>query len=80
MPLRPSLIPLSRLLPGHSARVVEVAVQEVQVALLNMGIAPGDVIEVANLGPGGDPLAIRSAGTKLAFRKVVADSIYVEAL
>ena len=54
---------------GEKARVTSVGSRELEIALLQLGLVPGEVVELSNEAPGGDPIAIRVQGTKIAMRK-----------
>jgi Fe2+ transport system protein FeoA len=63
---------------GARARVVTIGPVEAQIALLNMGLVPGDVVEVTDIALRGGPIAIRVHGTKIAMRADLARQITVE--
>ena len=45
--------------------------------LLEMGCLPGEQIEISNIAPLGDPIAIKVSGYKLSLRKQEAATILV---
>jgi Fe2+ transport system protein FeoA len=47
-------------------------------ALLNMGVMPGDVLELTDRILGGCPIAFRVRSTKIALRRNHAESVEVE--
>lgn len=50
---------------------------EVSLKLLEMGCLPGEVIQVKNIAPFGDPIAISVGGYVLGLRKTEASSVIV---
>jgi len=46
--------------------------------LLDMGVMPGEEIEVIRVAPLGDPIEIRVKGYNLSLRKIEAEGIVVE--
>lgn len=77
MKIASSNIQLSDLPKGSSARIMEVDTAEVQMALVRLGITPGDTCVLASKAPFGDPLAIAVNGTKIAIRKRDAAHVWV---
>lgn len=51
--------------------------KEISVKLLEMGCLPGEVVEVRNVAPFGDPIAIYVGGYVLGLRKAEAASVMV---
>lgn len=72
------LFPLTALKPGERGTVRQITRVELQIALMNMGLVPGDSLQVANWGVGGDPLAVRVGGTKLSLSRRLAAAILIE--
>ena len=72
-----SNIQLSDLPKGRHARIMEVDTSEVQMALVKLGITPGDTCTLASKAPFGDPLAIAINGTKIGIRKRDAAHVWV---
>lgn len=72
------LFPLTALKPGEKGTLRQVTHVELQITLMNMGLSPGDAIEVANWGVGGDPLAIRVGANKLSLSRELATSMLIE--
>ena len=46
--------------------------------LMDMGLLPGTLIEVARIAPFGDPIVIKLRGFQMSFRKKEAEEILVE--
>jgi len=46
--------------------------------LMDMGLLPGTVLEIARVAPFGDPVAIKLRGFQMSFRKKEAEGIIVE--
>ena len=64
---------LDRLRPGDRGVIAELIGDDpVTVRLLEMGLLPGEPVEVLGVAPLGDPLAIRVRGTRLALRRIDA--------
>lgn len=61
---------LAQLRPGESGRVVAVGGDDaVSVRLLELGLLPGEALQVLGVAPLGDPLSISLRGTRLAIRR-----------
>lgn len=73
-------VPLASLRKGDRAIVRNISSLDVQITLMNMGLMPGDTLELTDLAMAGCPLAVRVNGTKIAFRRSVAKAIEVEKL
>jgi DtxR family Mn-dependent transcriptional regulator len=64
--------------PGQQARIVQIESQgAVRQRLLDMGILPHTMLEVARVGSGGDPVWIRLQGYELALRRSEAGAVLV---
>lgn len=46
--------------------------------LMDMGLLPGTVLEIARVAPFGDPVAIKLRGFQMSFRRKEAEDIIVE--
>lgn len=68
---------LSELKPGQKGVVEGFEEEMISLKLLEMGCIPGEIVEVINLAPLGDPMAIRISGYKLSLRKSEAVNIRV---
>ncbi len=71
-------IPLDHLPRGGHAILRRIHSSEARFALLNMGIMPGDVLELTDVNLGGCPIAFRVRSTKVALRRAVAATVEVE--
>lgn len=72
---------LADLAPGEQGRVQQIGGGgAVRQRLLDMGILPNAVIEVARKAPAGDPIWIRLQGYELALRDAEAAAVLVEAV
>lgn len=75
-----STLTLADLRTGDVVRLLEVQSLDAQVALLQMGVAPGATLTLTNRAPQGCPVAFHVHGTKIALRRAVAQQIRVERL
>jgi DtxR family Mn-dependent transcriptional regulator len=74
-----NLVPLSRLKPGESGRVLQVlAGKGVCQRLIEMGVLPNVRIEMEGVAPLGDPIRVRIKGYRLSMRGQEAASILVD--
>lgn len=71
---------LATLTRGHKGRLKAIGHAEARITLMNMGLVPGDILEVTDVAIGGCPIAIRVHGSKIALRRSLARHIEVEAL
>lgn len=71
---------LSAFSKGESGRVVTIRTDSLKVLLLGLGLAEGDKFTLSDIAPLGDPIAIRTASTKIAIRKNDAEQILAEVL
>jgi ferrous iron transport protein A len=69
---------LSTLSQGQVAKILKIDTEEVQIALMKLGILPGDTCKVSNIAPLGDPMAILINRTKVSLRRNDAQSVWVE--
>jgi ferrous iron transport protein A len=70
---------LSKLVPGDRARIVAIgAIGAMKRRLMEMGVLPGEEIEVRKVAPLGDPIEVRVKGYSLSLRKSEAAEISVE--
>lgn len=70
--------PLSRLKRGEGGVVVELDKSAVALQLMEMGILPGEYIEVDRIAPLGDPMSVNVAGALLSLRREEAASVLVQ--
>jgi ferrous iron transport protein A len=70
---------LAKLAPGARARIVAVgSVGPLKRRLMDMGVLPGEQVEVRKVAPLGDPIEIRVRSYSLSLRKHEAEAIAVE--
>ena len=62
---------------GTVATIDSFTDEETSILLLEMGCLPGESIEISNIAPLGDPIAIKVSGYKLSIRKKEAATILV---
>ncbi len=73
--------PLSHLRPGERGRIIRVRGDaRFRRRIMEMGMVPGEVVEVVRLAPLGDPVQFRVKGYRLALRTREAAHILVEPL
>jgi len=70
--------PLSALRKGEGGKVIELEKSAVSLHLMEMGILPGEYIEVDKIAPLGDPMSIIISGYLLSLRKEEASHVLVE--
>ena len=68
---------LARLKIGQRAVIDSFSDNQMALRLLEMGCIPGEVVEVNNIAPLGDPIAIRVSGYLLSLRKAEASAVMV---
>ena len=68
---------LDQLRKGEKGIIDSFTDAEVSIKLLEMGCLPGEMIEVKNIAPLGDPIAITVGGYTLGLRKKEASSVIV---
>jgi ferrous iron transport protein A len=84
----PALVSLATLHRGDSGVVAEILADgeglgdeggaTIALRLIEIGFVPGEIVQVvAELRPGGDPLAVRVAGTCFALRRREAQAVMV---
>jgi DtxR family Mn-dependent transcriptional regulator len=77
---RPHSKTLFQLDPGERGRVTQINAQgAIRRRMLDMGILPGQLIEMERVAPAGDPIWIKLGGFQLSLRKKEAESILVGA-
>lgn len=69
---------LADLPTGTHAVLRRIHSAEARMALLNMGVMPGDMLELTDRILGGCPIAFRVRSTKIALRRRHAESVEVE--
>jgi ferrous iron transport protein A len=68
---------LADLRRGESAIIDSFTDKEISLKLLEMGCLPGEVVQVRNIAPFGDPIAIFVSGYTLGLRKAEASSVII---
>lgn len=72
------VVRLSELKPGQSGIIKEYNNNDLYLKLMEMGCLPGEVIQMEQIAPMGDPIAVNIAGYHLSLRKNEAEHILVE--
>jgi Fe2+ transport system protein FeoA len=71
-------VSLATLRPGQRGRITQLEGDDaVAVRLLELGLLPGELVEVLGTAPFGDPLAVLIRGTRLAVRRCDAARIQI---
>ena len=65
---------------GETAIIDSFTDEEISLKLLEMGCLPGEIIQIKNIAPFGDPIAISVGGYVLGLRKSEASSVIVRAI
>lgn len=68
---------LSEIQMGQQATVKHVHGDVLALKLFEMGMLPGEEVELENIAPFGDPIAVRVGGSKLCLRLADADNIEI---
>ncbi|MEO0795211.1 MAG: FeoA family protein [Verrucomicrobiota bacterium] len=72
---------LDEIKPGSHCRVTMVNFeQSIGQRLANFGLLPGQIVQLAQVAPLGDPIAISFAGQKISLRRREAATVEVEPL
>ncbi len=71
---------ISNLKKGEKALIKEFDVEAIPLKLLEMGCLPGNVVELLQIAPFGDPLYLNINGCHLAIRLETASEIEVTLL
>lgn len=69
---------LATLKKGQRATITNFDVDAIPLKLIEMGCLPGNVVEMIQTAPLGDPIYINVNGSHLAIRKETAAEIFVE--
>lgn len=69
---------ISHLKKGEKALIKEFNVEDIPLKLLEMGCLPGNIVEIIQIAPFGDPLYLNINGAHLAIRLETAAVIEVE--
>ncbi|MEM6343237.1 MAG: FeoA family protein [Bacteroidota bacterium] len=69
---------LAEMQTGEKGKIIRVESEEIQIALMKLGILPGDQFWISNIAPLGDPIAITINRTKVALRRQDANHVIVE--
>jgi ferrous iron transport protein A len=70
-------VKLSELTFNQVARVQAIKGEELSLKLFEMGLLPGEEVELENVAPFGDPIAIRVGEYKMCLRRRDAECIEV---
>jgi len=68
---------LKTLKKGDEGRIDAINSPQLALALLKMGIIIGDWVQITDIAPLGDPIAIKVNGTKISLRKKDASAICI---
>lgn len=68
---------LAELSLGEYAIIDSFTDKEISIKLLEMGCLPGEVVQLTNIAPFGDPIAISVSGYTLGLRKAEASSVII---
>ncbi len=68
---------IANLRVGESGIIKEISLDEIPLALLEMGCLPGENVKLLQIAPLLDPLYIRVNGSHLAIRKETAAKILI---
>lgn len=69
---------LSELTYGQSATVLKVTDEYLALKLFEMGLLPGEQVELENVAPFGDPIAVRVGEYKMCLRIEDAKHILIQ--
>ena len=69
---------ISNLTKGQKATIIDFDINTIPLKLLEMGCLPGNMVEVVQIAPFGDPLYLNINGCHLAIRQETASVIEVE--
>ena len=69
---------LAQLRKGEKGIIDSFTDAEVSLKLLEMGCLPGEMIQVKNIAPLGDPIAITVGGYTLGLRKAEASAVIIK--
>lgn len=72
------IIRLSELKPGQHGIIKEFTSNELDLKLMEMGCVPGEIIQMEQVAPLGDPVSVSIAGYHLSLRLNEAEQILVE--
>lgn len=68
---------LAELPLGEYAIIDSFTDKEISIKLLEMGCLPGEVVQLTNIAPFGDPIAISVSGYTLGLRKAEASTVII---
>ena len=72
------MITLADLKIGQTALILDFNIDNIPLKLLEMGCLPGNVVELLQIAPLGDPIYINVNDSHVAIRKETASEINVE--
>ncbi|MEM9718363.1 MAG: FeoA family protein [Bacteroidota bacterium] len=73
-------ITLKSLSLGERAKIVSITSNPLSLELSKFGICIGNIIQVTEIAPLGDPIAITTKGTKISLRKKDASCVWIAKL
>jgi ferrous iron transport protein A len=71
---------IAELLLGEKGIIDSFTDEEISLKLLEMGCIPGEIIQIKNIAPLGDPIAISVSGYVLGLRKSEASTVIVKSI
>jgi ferrous iron transport protein A len=74
------LLTIDSLQKGQKAKIISFDDSIVPLKLIEMGCLEGNIVELLQIAPLGDPLLLSVNDTNLAIRKEMANRIFVEIL
>jgi ferrous iron transport protein A len=72
------IMKLTELKPGEEGIIREFKNNELFLKLMEMGIVPGETIQLEKIAPMGDPISVNIAGYHLSLRINEAENILVD--
>lgn len=71
-------ITLAKMKVGEGGKILRVDSEELKIALMKLGVLPGDQFWVSDIAPLGDPMAITINRTKVSLRRQDASHVIIE--
>ncbi len=68
----------SKLKKGQRAIIMDIDLEKIPLKLIEMGCLPGNVIELLQIAPLGDPYYYSVNDAKVAIRKNTAENIFIQ--
>jgi len=72
-------VKLSELKPGQKAVIRAFSGEEMSIKLMEMGLVPGEPVQMEQVAPLGDPISVNVSGYHLSLRLNEAEQIIVDA-